>query len=116
MGKAGSTGSSRLLRAVRFCRRRLPLFWGRLLCTVTSWTRDSNRSPADAPVEHILLRLGVWRSKGSHDGRENHKRHAQQFSDDAVEQIEYVGDLIRYTEINCLLEDLYAQTFRKSAA
>jgi acyl carrier protein len=39
-----------------------------------------------------------------------------EFSDDAVEQIEHVGDLIRYMEINCLLEGLYAQTFRKSAA
>ena len=39
-----------------------------------------------------------------------------EFSDDAVVQIEHVGDLIRYMEINCLLEDLYAQTFRKSAA
>ena len=34
----------------------------------------------------------------------------------AVEQIEIVGDLIRYVEINCLLGDLYAQTFRRSAA
>jgi acyl carrier protein len=39
-----------------------------------------------------------------------------EFSDDAVEQIELVGDLIRYMEINCLLGDLYAQTFRRSAA
>ena len=39
-----------------------------------------------------------------------------EFSDDAVEQIEHVGDLIRYVEINCLPGDLYAQTFRKSAA
>jgi acyl carrier protein len=39
-----------------------------------------------------------------------------EFSDAAVEQIEIVGDLIRYMEINCLLGDLYAQTFRKSAA
>jgi acyl carrier protein len=37
-----------------------------------------------------------------------------EFSDDAVEQIEHVGDLIRYMEI--LLGNLYAQTFRKSAA
>jgi acyl carrier protein len=36
--------------------------------------------------------------------------------DDAVEQIEVVGDLIRYMEINCLLGDLYAQTFHRSAA
>jgi len=35
-------------------------------------------------------------------------------SDEAVEQIEHVGDLIGYMEINCLLGDLYAQTFRKS--
>ena len=34
----------------------------------------------------------------------------------AVEQIEIVGDLIRYVEINCLLGDLYAQSFRRSAA
>jgi acyl carrier protein len=39
-----------------------------------------------------------------------------EFSDDAVEQIEHVGDLIRYMEINSLLEGLYAQAFRKSAA
>jgi acyl carrier protein len=40
-----------------------------------------------------------------------------EFSDDAVEQIEHVGDLIRHIEINCLLgESLYAQAFRKSAA
>ncbi len=39
-----------------------------------------------------------------------------EFSDDAVEQIEVVGDLIRYMEINCLLGELYAQTFRRSAA
>jgi acyl carrier protein len=32
-------------------------------------------------------------------------------SEAAVEQIEVVGDLIRYMEINCLLGDLYAQTF-----
>jgi hypothetical protein len=56
----------RLLRAVRFCRRRLPLFWGRLLCTVTSWTRDSNRAAADAPVELFLFRLGVWRLVDAH--------------------------------------------------
>ena len=52
----------RLLRAVRFCRRRLLLFWGRRLFTVTSWAGNSNRSPADAPVELILLRLGVGRT------------------------------------------------------
>ena len=39
-----------------------------------------------------------------------------EFSDDAVEQIEHVGDLIRYVETNCLLGDLYAQTFCRSAA
>jgi acyl carrier protein len=39
-----------------------------------------------------------------------------EFSDAAVEQIEVVGDLIRYLEINCLLGDLYVQTFRRSAA
>ncbi len=39
-----------------------------------------------------------------------------EFSNAAVEQIEIVGDLIRYMEINCLLGDLYAQTFRRSAA
>ena len=39
-----------------------------------------------------------------------------EFSDAAVEQIEIVGDLIRYMEINCLLGDLYAQTFCRSAA
>jgi acyl carrier protein len=37
-----------------------------------------------------------------------------EFSDDAVEQIEVVGDLIRYMEINCLLGELYAQTFHPS--
>jgi hypothetical protein len=54
------TGSSRLLRAARFCRRWLLLFWGRRLFTVTSWARNGNRAPADAPVELILLRLGVY--------------------------------------------------------
>jgi acyl carrier protein len=39
-----------------------------------------------------------------------------EFSDAAVEQIKVVGDLIRYLEINCLLGDLYVQTFRRSAA
>lgn len=39
-----------------------------------------------------------------------------EFSNAAVEQIEVVGDLIRYVENNCLLGDLYAQTFRRSAA
>jgi len=34
-----------------------------------------------------------------------------EFSEAAMEQIEVVGDLIRYMEINCLLGDLYAQTF-----
>jgi hypothetical protein len=37
-----------------------------------------------------------------------------EFSDDAVEQIKLVGDLIRYMEINCLLGELYAQTFHPS--
>jgi acyl carrier protein len=37
-----------------------------------------------------------------------------EFSDAAVEQIEVVGDLIRYMEINCLLGDLYAQTFHRT--
>jgi acyl carrier protein len=35
-------------------------------------------------------------------------------SEAAVEQIEVVGDLIRYMEINCLLGDLYAQTFHRT--
>ena len=39
-----------------------------------------------------------------------------EFSKAAVEQIEIVGDLIRYVEINSLLEGLYAQSFRRSAA
>ena len=34
-----------------------------------------------------------------------------QFSESAMEHIEVVGDLIRYMEINCLLGELYAQTF-----
>jgi acyl carrier protein len=34
-----------------------------------------------------------------------------EFSEEAVEQIEVVGDLIRYMEINCLLRGLYARTF-----
>src|SRR5215471_2993629 len=34
-----------------------------------------------------------------------------EFSEAAMEQIEVVGDLIRYMDINCLLGDLYAQTF-----
>jgi acyl carrier protein len=37
-----------------------------------------------------------------------------EFSDVAVEQIEVVGDLIRYMEINGLLGDLYAQTFHRT--
>ena len=37
-----------------------------------------------------------------------------EFSDVAVDRIEVVGDLIRYTEITCLLGKLYAQTFRGS--
>jgi acyl carrier protein len=39
-----------------------------------------------------------------------------EFTDAAVDWIEVVGDLIRYTEIICLLGDLYAQAFRRSAA
>ena len=39
-----------------------------------------------------------------------------EFSDAAVEQIESVGDLIQYMEINCLQGDLSAQTFCRSAA
>ena len=39
-----------------------------------------------------------------------------EFSDDALAQIETVGVLIRYMEINCLLGDLYTQTFPSSAA
>jgi acyl carrier protein len=39
-----------------------------------------------------------------------------QISDDAITQIEVVGDLIRYMEINCLLGQLYTDPFRKSAA
>jgi acyl carrier protein len=42
--------------------------------------------------------------------------HGAEFSDAAVSQIEVVGDLIRYLEINYLLGNLYAQTFRRSAA
>ena len=34
-----------------------------------------------------------------------------EFSEAAIGRIEVVGDLIRYMEINCLLGDLYAQTF-----
>jgi acyl carrier protein len=37
-----------------------------------------------------------------------------EFTDNAVERLEVVGDLIRYVEINCLLGDLYAQTFHRS--
>ena len=44
-----------LLRAVRFCRRRLLLFWGRLLFTVTSWAGNSNRPAADTLVESRLV-------------------------------------------------------------
>jgi acyl carrier protein len=39
-----------------------------------------------------------------------------EFSDAAVEQIEVVGDLTRYMEVNCVLGDLYTQTIRRSAA
>jgi hypothetical protein len=37
----------------------LRFFIGRF---VAGWTRDSNWAAADAPVELILLRLGVWRA------------------------------------------------------
>ncbi len=37
-----------------------------------------------------------------------------EFSEAAVEQIEIVGDLIRYMEINSLLGDLYAQAFHRT--
>ena len=36
-----------------------------------------------------------------------------ELSDDAVQQIKVVGDLIRYMEINCLLGQLYAQRFHR---
>ena len=36
-----------------------------------------------------------------------------ELSDDAVQQIKVVGDLIRYMEINCLLGQLYAQPFHR---
>jgi acyl carrier protein len=39
-----------------------------------------------------------------------------EFWDDAVQQIEIVGDLIRYLEINSLLGRLYSEPFRRSAA
>jgi acyl carrier protein len=39
-----------------------------------------------------------------------------QISDDAIKQIEVVGDLIRYMEINRLLGQSYADRFRRSAA
>ena len=39
-----------------------------------------------------------------------------EFTDAAVDRIEVVGDLIRYIEITCLLGDLYAQAFPRSAA
>jgi acyl carrier protein len=39
-----------------------------------------------------------------------------ELSDAAVGQIEIVGDLIRYLEVNSLLGELYAQPFRRSAA
>jgi acyl carrier protein len=38
----------------------------------------------------------------------------EELSDDAVAQIEVVGDLIRYMEINCLLGELYGQAFHHS--
>jgi acyl carrier protein len=37
-----------------------------------------------------------------------------EFSEAAMKRIEVVGDLIRYVEINCLLGDLYAQTFHRT--
>jgi hypothetical protein len=56
----------RLLRAVRFCRRRLLLFWERRRFAVISWAGNSNRPAADTPVKLILLRLGVWRLVDAH--------------------------------------------------
>jgi acyl carrier protein len=38
-----------------------------------------------------------------------------ELSDDAVQQIKVVGDLIRYMEINCLLGQLYAQPFHRAS-
>lgn len=39
-----------------------------------------------------------------------------EISDDAIKEIEVVGDLIRYMEINYLLGRLYIEPFRRSAA
>jgi acyl carrier protein len=38
-----------------------------------------------------------------------------ELSDEAVQQIKVVGDLIRYMEINCLLGELYAQPFHRAS-
>jgi acyl carrier protein len=38
-----------------------------------------------------------------------------ELSDDAVQQIKVVGDLIRYMEINCLLGQLYGQPFHRAS-
>jgi len=38
-----------------------------------------------------------------------------ELSDEVVEQIKVVGDLIRYMEINCLLRELYAQPFHRAS-
>jgi acyl carrier protein len=38
-----------------------------------------------------------------------------ELSDEVVEQIKVVGDLIRYMEINCLLGELYAQPFHRAS-
>lgn len=38
-----------------------------------------------------------------------------EISDDAIQEIEVVGDLIRYMEINNLLGRLYVEPFRRSA-
>jgi acyl carrier protein len=38
-----------------------------------------------------------------------------ELSDDAVQQIKVVGDLIRYMEINFLLGELYAQPFHRAS-
>jgi len=39
-----------------------------------------------------------------------------EISDEAIKEIEVVGDLIRYMEINDLLGQLYVDPFRRSAA
>jgi acyl carrier protein len=38
-----------------------------------------------------------------------------EISDDAIKEIEVVGDLIRYMEINYLVGRLYVEPFRRSA-